>query len=291
MADITIDVSNGLISNVTDVLAPKASPTFTGVVYLAEDAYVVFEGTNVSDTHGHYETTLNVVDPTADRTISLPNVNGTVITTGNLTDIGVTYLTPALAASTYQPLDGDLTALAALSGTGILKRTGTNTYTLDSETYITASSPTFTGTVTLPSDTSIGSVSATELSYLNGVGSSIQDQINSKMTSVSGVSATEIGYLDGVTSSIQSQIDAKENADNIVSGTISVDLTDGVGTGTITGVDSAMNVVATLQAASQPTYLYSIAITGSGTTRTVFVRSSGTTNDDSDVTIAYIAHK
>ena len=40
----------------------------------------VFEGA----TADAYETTLTIVDPTADRTITLPNVSGTVITTGNL---------------------------------------------------------------------------------------------------------------------------------------------------------------------------------------------------------------
>ena len=44
---------------------------------------VVFEGA----TADAYETTLTVTDPTADRTITLPNVSGTVITTGNLSDI------------------------------------------------------------------------------------------------------------------------------------------------------------------------------------------------------------
>lgn len=37
-------------------------------------------------------------------------------------------LATATAASTYQPLDGDLTALAALSSTGIVTRTASNTY-------------------------------------------------------------------------------------------------------------------------------------------------------------------
>ena len=41
-------------------------------------------------------------------------------------------------------------------------------------------SPTFTGTVGLPSDTSIGNVSSTELGYLDGVTSGIQTQINTK---------------------------------------------------------------------------------------------------------------
>ena len=44
---------------------------------LKNDLY--FEG----DTDNAYETTLTVVDPTADRTITLPNVTGTVVTTGD----------------------------------------------------------------------------------------------------------------------------------------------------------------------------------------------------------------
>jgi len=44
-------------------------------------AGIIFEGT--ADAH---ETTLNITDPTADRTITLPNTSGTVVTTGNLTE-------------------------------------------------------------------------------------------------------------------------------------------------------------------------------------------------------------
>jgi hypothetical protein len=42
-----------------------------------------------------------------------------------------------------------------------------------------SASPTFTGTVTLPADTSIGNVSATEVAYLDGVTSAVQTQLNS----------------------------------------------------------------------------------------------------------------
>jgi hypothetical protein len=41
-------------------------------------------------------------------------------------------------------------------------------------------SPTFTGTVTLPSDTSLGDISSTEFGHLNGVTSSIQTQLDAK---------------------------------------------------------------------------------------------------------------
>jgi hypothetical protein len=41
-------------------------------------------------------------------------------------------------------------------------------------------SPTFTGTVVLPSDTSIGTITSTELGYVDGVTSAIQTQLNAK---------------------------------------------------------------------------------------------------------------
>jgi len=45
-------------------------------------------------------------------------------------------------------------------------------------------SPTFTGTVVLPSTTSIGTVSATEIGYLDNVTSSIQTQLNARIKSI-----------------------------------------------------------------------------------------------------------
>ncbi|BCV04352.1 MAG: hypothetical protein CM15mV84_230 [uncultured marine virus] len=53
--------------------------TMTGDLNMGEATKIVFEGTT-DDAH---ETTLTVADPTADRTITLPNVTGTVVTTGD----------------------------------------------------------------------------------------------------------------------------------------------------------------------------------------------------------------
>lgn len=63
--------------------------------------------------------------------------------------IGLTSATYAAFAKTteVQPIDGDLTAIAALTGTGILTRTGTNTWLLDTNTYLTGNQ-----TVTLSGD-------------------------------------------------------------------------------------------------------------------------------------------
>ena len=47
------------------------------------------------------------------------------------------YLLSSTAASTYQPLDGDLTSIAGLAGTsGLLRKTAANTFTLDTTAYI-----------------------------------------------------------------------------------------------------------------------------------------------------------
>ncbi len=64
-------VTNGASSN-QDILLDGANLVFEG--YLANA----------------YETTLTAAEPTVDRTITLPNVSGTVITTGNLTVDGTT---------------------------------------------------------------------------------------------------------------------------------------------------------------------------------------------------------
>ena len=53
--------------------------TMTGHLTIGEDQTIIFEG----GTDDAYETTLTVTDPTADRTITLPNVTGTVVTTGD----------------------------------------------------------------------------------------------------------------------------------------------------------------------------------------------------------------
>lgn len=123
-------------------------------------------------------------------------------------------------------------------------------------------SPTFTGTVVLPADTSIGNVTATQISYVEDVTSAIQTQIDAKLstslaastyapladatltgtvslpatTSIGEVSATEIGYLNNVSSAIQTQLDSKApTADPTFTGTVS-----GI-TAAMVGLDSVDN--------------------------------------------------
>jgi hypothetical protein len=75
-------------------------------------------------------------------------------------------------------VDGDISPTAAIAKSKI------DGLTSDLATLSTKESPTFTGTVTLPGTTSIGTVSSTEIAYLDGVTSSVQSQITAAGTAL-----------------------------------------------------------------------------------------------------------
>ena len=82
------------------------------------------------------------------------------------------YLTTTTAASTYQPLDADLTSIAALVGTsGILKKTAADTWALDTSTYLTGNqSITVSGDASGSGTTSIALTLATVTVAKGGTG-------------------------------------------------------------------------------------------------------------------------
>lgn len=70
-----------------------------------------------------------------------------------------------------------------------------NLITIDGTKWATLASPTFTGTVVLPSTTSIGTITQTELSYIDGLTSSAQTQIDAKVTG--SISSNQVAYGSG----------------------------------------------------------------------------------------------
>ena len=86
--------------------------TMTGDLTLAEDVDLIFEGA----TDNAHETTLTVADPTADRTITIPDVTGTVVTTGDTATVTATMMA-ANSVDSSELVDGsvDLSHMSANS--------------------------------------------------------------------------------------------------------------------------------------------------------------------------------
>jgi len=79
-------------------------------------ANLVFEGS----TDDNNETTLAITNPTADRTITLPDTTGTVVTTGDTGTVSSTMITDGTI------VDADINASAAISGSKLQAASGSN---------------------------------------------------------------------------------------------------------------------------------------------------------------------
>jgi hypothetical protein len=202
---------------------------------------LTFEGATAND----FETTISVSDPTADRAINFPDATGTVALTsdipsvaGMVTESGTQTLTNKTLTLPKVNENVDLTSTsselnildgATLSTTELNYVDGvTSAIQTQLDAKAPLASPTFTGTVTLPSGTVTSAMIAdgtivvgdladgavTSAKILDGT--IINADINAsaaidwtKLGISSTVSSTEIGYVDGVTSAIQTQLDAK----------------------------------------------------------------------------------
>ena len=92
------------------IIAGSGSSSFSSVT-LTQNATIVFEGS----TDDENETTLTGADPTADRTITLPNVTGTVVTTGDSCTISSGMFESGV---TLQILNSSGSALKTIFGAG-----------------------------------------------------------------------------------------------------------------------------------------------------------------------------
>jgi hypothetical protein len=88
---------------------PKSGGIVTGNLEIGSTGSLSFEGS----TADAFETTLTVADPTADRTITLPNATGTLITTGDTGSVTNTMI----ASGTI--VDATINNAAAIAGTKI----------------------------------------------------------------------------------------------------------------------------------------------------------------------------
>ena len=112
-------------------------------------------------------------------TFGTTSVADDAITTAKIADDAIT---------TAKIVDANVTAAKLASGAAV---------TNIGYTPANIASPTFTGTVVLPSTTSIGTVSSTEIGYVDGVTSAIQTQLDSKLTATTATTSNKNGVING----------------------------------------------------------------------------------------------
>ncbi len=147
VSDTEIGYLDGVTSGIQgqlDLKAPLSNPTFTGTVTLDTGVNLVFEGTNANA----FETTLTAGDPTADRTVTLPDSTTTLVgtdTTDTLTN--KTLTSPTLTSPT-------VSGLYLSDGSVVFEGATADAF----ETTLQVTDPTADRTITLPdaTDTLVG---------------------------------------------------------------------------------------------------------------------------------------
>jgi hypothetical protein len=113
------------LNEIEDEKLAKAGGTVTGELLIGNAGSLVFEGSTVDA----FETKLTVADPTtSDKTITLPNVTGTVITTGDTGTVNSTMLLDGtiLNADINANADIALSKLADITSAQIIVGNGSN---------------------------------------------------------------------------------------------------------------------------------------------------------------------
>ena len=191
-----VTIGNNL--TVTGNLSVSGTTTTVDSTTVSIQNAFVFEGATADS----FETTLTTVDPTADRTISLPNATGTIVlkdTTDTLTNKSISLANNTLT-TTFAQLN------TAVSNATLVSRTSTDTLTNKS---IDSDNNTITNIV----NADIKSSAGIEFSKMEDLTASraLASDSNGDVSATS-VTSTELGHLSGVTSAIQTQLDTKTTA-------------------------------------------------------------------------------
>jgi len=104
-----LDVSGTV--NATAFTGPITGAVTTSGINITSAGTIIFEGA----TDDAFETTVTVADPTADRTITIPNVTGTVVTTG---DSGTVTAAMMATPTSLQILSSSGAVLKTINGAG-----------------------------------------------------------------------------------------------------------------------------------------------------------------------------
>jgi len=158
-----ITMSGANVTVAGDLTVEGTTTTVDSTTINIQNSFV-FEGAT-ADAH---ETNLTTVDPTADRTISLPNATGTIV------------LKDSTDTLTNKSIDSDNNTITNIVNADIKSAAGINFSKMEDLTTSRALVSDGNG------DVSVSAVTATEIGYLDGVTSSIQTQLDNALTSTTG---------------------------------------------------------------------------------------------------------
>jgi hypothetical protein len=297
---VTLNVDTAVVATTNNTLTMSGktltSPVVSGLAL--SDSSIVFEGSSADE----FETTLTVVNPTADRTISLPNVTGTVVTTGDtatvtntmLANSSVTVNGTAISLGSSGTVTVPVTSGVTGLGTGVATFLATPssanlaaavTDETGSGALVFATSPTLItpslGVATGTSFNSITGLSSTtplaggSAAVGTGTTAARADHVHpvSALTISTGLSGTSYNGSSAVTIAIDSTVATTSGSQTLTNKTIS-------GTSnTITNVSLTTGVTGTLPAANGGT-----GITSLGTGIATFLGTPSSANLASAVT-------
>ena len=241
------------IANLTSTLTGYVELTDIGAVsgvagldasknLIVPGASIIVEGA----TDNGFETTLTVVDPTADRTITFPNATGTVALVSDITALvdgapGALDTLNELAAALADDASYAVTIANALNALGTGKQDKvtdvsdteigylngvTSGIQAQIDTKAPIANPIFTGTISVDASVVFEGATANDFETMLTVVDptadrtiTLPDATGTVQLRVTDVSDTEIGYLNGVTSGIQTQLDAKGASTDITNHT------------------------------------------------------------------------
>ena len=263
-----------------------AAPAAVGVF----GSSITFEGATADD----YETTITVVDPTADRTITFPNATGTVALTSDISNAANALTTSDIEEGTnlYFTTERAQDAVGEAVGTGLSYNDTTGAVSVTANTYDAyGSASTVAGNLTTHSN-------ATEAHGATGavVGTTNTQTLTNKTLTSPTLTTPALGVatadsINGTTIPSTKTLVVTTDKLNVLAATSSSELagviSDETGTGALVFANTPTLVTPNIGAATGTSLVLSGDLTVNGTTTTI--NSTEITIDDKNLTLGSVA--
>jgi hypothetical protein len=187
-ADSAVGTHNSVTTSVHGISDTADLVYVTDLSSHADETTSVHGITNTADLVYTNDSRLSDTRTPTDGTVTTAKIADDAVTTAKILDSNVTTSKIADGSITSDKIENGTIVDTDISTTAAISQGKIDGLTDSLNDKAPLAGPTFTGTVTLPTTTSIGDVSSTELGYLDGVTSSIQTQIDSKLASATAAS-------------------------------------------------------------------------------------------------------